>query len=191
MLIAMTDVLRAMKYFSRQLKLRFMRRSHNMCHGLFLLIFMLLASGCGMSVAVSGLKPEYPKLVTGGSGIAFFEVDSLQPTFRWESFPRPQDLNEDKDGLIARIDNVTYDLNIWRAQDEYPVEVIYSRQRLLVSMHVMEEPLEPSTKYFWSVRARFEVEGRTRVTEWGVALGSGRSPVVPNPFYYRFKTPSE
>ena len=191
MLIAMTDVLRTMQYISRQLKLTFMRRNHNMCHGFFLLIFMLLASGCGMSVSVSGLKPEYPKLVTGGSGIAFFEVDSLQPMFRWESFPRPQDLKKDKDGLIARIDNVTYDLNIWRAQDDYPSELLYSRQRLPVSMHMMEEPLEPSTKYFWTIRARIEIDGEARVTEWGVSWQGRRLGVIPNPFYYRFKTPPE
>ncbi|MFQ5658186.1 MAG: hypothetical protein ACE5G5_11635 [Candidatus Methylomirabilales bacterium] len=117
----------------------------------------------------------------------------MQPTFRWESFPRPQDYEADKVGLLRRIQNVTYDLKIWRAEDDYPVEEVYSREGLPEPLHKIEEPLEPSTKYLWSIRARFEIEGHFRVTEWGiwVSYRAQRLPRVPNPFYYRFKTPPE
>jgi hypothetical protein len=167
-----------------------MRPGPTICQGLFCLVVLLLLSSCG--VPVSGLRPKYPKMRTAfGGGHAFYEVDSLQPTFRWESFPRPQDLTEDKDGLVARIHNVTYDLKIWRAEDYYLGKIAYRREGLPAPLHKIEEPLEPSTKYLWTIRARFEVDDRTRVTQWGVRHLGERSPVVPNPFYYLFRTPPE
>jgi hypothetical protein len=169
-----------------------MRSGPTICKGLFCLVVLLLLSSCGLPVSVSGLKPEYPKKPTAVSGgFAFYEVDSLQPTFRWESFPRPQDLRNDKDGLVAQIHNVIYDLKIWREEDYYSGKIAYRREGLPAPLHEIEEPLEPSTKYFWTIRARFEVGGRIRVTEWGVIRLGSRSPILPNPFYYRFKTPSE
>lgn len=145
--------------------------------------------GCAGLVPVSGLRPEYPE-----ARVTFVEVDSLLPTFRWEVFPRPQDREADSEGLLRRIRNVTYDLKIWRAEDNYPVEEVYSRQGLPERIHRIEEPLEPSTKFFWTVRARFDLDGQPRVTQWGVtilgvAVDPARLPLVPNPFYYRFRTP--
>ena len=158
---------------------------------IFYLILFLLSAGC---YSVSGLKPIYPEVVKSHSGGEFFEVDSLQPTFRWESFPRPQDLRKNQKGLVGRIHNVTYELKIWRVQDGYQAKPIYSRQRIPEPLHKVEEPLEPSTNYVWSVRARFEVDDVTMVTEWaGIWLNQSarRSPVVPsNRLCYRFKTPS-
>jgi hypothetical protein len=170
-----------------------MRASYAIYQRFFFLLVLLSITGCGTPVYVSGLKPQYPKFVTGHGGIGYYEVVSLRPFFRWESFPRSQDLKRDKDGLLSRIDKVTYDLKIWRAQDDYdyPAELVYSRQQIPVSAHVMKESLEPSTKYFWTVRARFEIDGQTRVTEWGVGWHGRRLPVIPNLLYYRFKTPPE
>lgn len=149
-----------------------------------------LVGGC--SVAVSGLRPEYPAV---RSITAFVEVDSLQPTLRWEAYPRRQDRGEDKEGVLARIRNVTYDVKIWRAEKETPGEVVYARQGLPAPSHRLERPLEAATKYFWTVRARFELDGDPRVIEWGAistapaASPLRRSPLVPNPAHYRFKTP--
>jgi len=175
-----------------------------MCKNIFYIILFLASAGC---YTVSGLKAIYPEVVKSHSGGAFFEVDSLQPTFRWESFPRAQDLRKDQNGLVGRIRNVTYELRIWQAQAGKPAKPmyyhhrfpeplpIYSRQRIPEPLHKIEEPLEPSTNYIWSVRARFEVDGGTRVTEWaGIWLDQAarRSSVVPShPLYYRFKTPPE
>ena len=170
-----------------------MRASYAIYHRFFFLLVLLSITGCGLPVYVSGLKPQYPKFLTGHDGIGYYEVDSLRPFFRWESFPRSQDLKRDKDGLLSRIDKVTYDLKVWRAQEDcdYPAELLYSRQGIPVSAHIMKEPLKPSTKYHWTVRARFEIDGQTRVTEWGVGWHGRRLPVTPNPLYYRFKTPPE
>ena len=150
-----------------------------------------LVGGC--SVAVSGLRPEYPELRL----IAFVEVDSVQPTLRWEAYPRPQDRGADREGVLARIRNVTYDLKIWRAEKETPGEVVYTRQGLPEPWHRLERPLEPATKYFWTVRARFELDGDPRVIEWGTIRDPAapasrplqRSPLIPDPAHYRFKTP--
>ena len=160
-------------------------------HILYLILF-LVSAGC---YSVSGLKPIYPEVVKSHSGGVFFEVDSLQPTFRWESFPRPQDLGKNQSGLVGQIHNVTYELKIWRAQDGYQAKPVYSRQRIPEPLHKIEQPLESSTNYVWSVRARFEVDEVTMITEWAGIWRHGtdqRSPVVPNhPNYYRFKTPLE
>jgi len=160
--------------------------------------------GCTQPIAVRGLRPEYPEALwdSFSAKVPFVKVDSLRPTLRWESFPRPQDHELDREGLLERIRNVTYDLKIWQADEEYPVEypwqLVYLRRGVPEPSHKIESPLKPSTKYFWTVRARFELDGQPRVTEWGVtgvrvllfpAVAS--LPVVPNPLHYRFQTPSE
>jgi hypothetical protein len=177
----------------------------------FALVFvvLLLASSCTVKSSVFGLKPEYPENRIGGlyrsdtNKIVFVEVDSLQPTLRWESFPRPQDLKEDK--ALSAIKNVTYDLKIWRSEGGYPAAIICSKQGLNEPHYRLEEPLEPCSRYFWTIRARFELGEKVRVTEWGIstngipqdweailnsslALGR-RSPIVPNRDLYRFKAP--
>lgn len=178
-----------------------MGRWYNPWQGFFLLVVVALVSGCALHPPVCGLRPEYPEALYSfwGARVVFAEVDSLQPTLRWESFPRPQDQEADKEGLLGRIANVTYDLRIWR--NDCPAEVAYSRQGLPTASHTIEDPLEPSAKYFWSIRARFELEGHPRVAEWGLSelpWPPGPSPCklasmgrIPDPNYYRFKTPSK
>ncbi len=73
---------------------------------------------------------------------------------------------------------------------------MYSRRGLPEPWHKLEEQLAPSTKYFWTIRARFELDGLPRVTQWGVMKGRAddppvaRLPVIPSPSHYRFSTPS-
>jgi hypothetical protein len=180
-----------------------------------------------MAGSISGLRPEYPEPRRSSLDytkvmIVFVEVNSLQPTLRWESFPRQQDSDTYSKEILSRINNVTYDLKIWRAENDYPVEMIYTRQGLSKPLHKIKNPLLKCTKYFWTVRARFEFDGYDRVTEWGIIIpgelteemgiiytgGAGKSaseisgaskielsdiarrmPRIPNPFFYRFKTP--
>jgi hypothetical protein len=162
-----------------------------------------------MKAPVFGLKPEYPENRIDKNEILFVEVDYLHPTLRWESFPRPQDLIEDKEEMLYLMRNVTYDLKIWSAEGDYPYAIIYSKQGLREPYYKLEQLLEPCSKYFWTIRARFEIESKVRVTEWGISkrgnppmiyhhmdidinssLAFGRrSPIIPNPALYRFKTP--
>jgi len=78
-------------------------------------------------------------------------IDSLQPTMSWEPFPNS---------------NATYDLKIWRAGRLGPEMVVYSRTNLDQHTHTLETALEPSTLYYWSVRAHFSEQGRERITDW-------------------------
>lgn len=96
---------------------------------------------------------------------------------RWEAFPRPADLQADREGWLSRIRDVTYELRIWKEERdpllrEYPGELIYSRSALPAPTHSVYPPLAPRTDYIWSVRARFTLDGQRRVTEWGVLLES-------------------
>ena len=189
-----------------------MTGNHPIHKNIYYLIVLIVLAHCSTGTGLTtGLKVIYPQPVRGDSGDDIFEMDSLRPTFRWESFPRPQDLRNGEDGLLGRIHNVTYDLKIWRVQDGYPPKVslnrqtfpeplhppVYYRQGLLKPLHRIEEPLEPSTKYIWSVRARFEVDGGTRVIPWAGFWPIRRryyqrAAFVPNnPIYYGFKTPRD
>jgi hypothetical protein len=78
-------------------------------------------------------------------------VESLQPTMSWEPFPGS---------------NATYDLKIWRAGRLGPDTLVYSRTNLDQPTHTIETALEPSSLYYWSVRAHFVEQGRERITDW-------------------------
>ena len=95
-----------------------------------------------------GLSPRIPvEFVI----MAEHRVDSLQPTMSWESFPGS---------------NVTYDLKVWSAGRLGPDTLVYSRTNLDQASHKLETALEPSTLYYWSVRAHFSEQGRERITDW-------------------------
>lgn len=164
------------------------------------LALLCVASGCAPFPA-AGLRP-LPLLTPGDSIIS--HVDSLQPTFRWEAFPRPEDLKVDKAGRLALARNPTYELRIWRAEDLFPAELVYARSGLTEPVHTVETPFAPDTLYLWTIRARFELNGEPRVMEWGVLttdrvmdpLWGSLNPAyietakVPPNGYYMFKTPS-
>lgn len=167
--------------------------------GLLFFLLLLIVAGCTFKASTYGLRPEYPENRFCGPykcatpEIVFTEVDSLQPTLKWEAFPRPHDAKEDKHGMLSRINDVTYDLKIWSSENEFPA-LIYSRQGLPEPFHKIEHPLKACAKYFWSIRASFKIDKETRVTEWGIStIPAGwavrRSSTVPNPNLYRFKTP--
>jgi hypothetical protein len=145
--------------------------------------------------ALAGLLPITPSHQSS-TKFKMFPLRSLPetgltPTMRWEAFPG---------------DNVTYDLRIWRVvyvdsiDKRVPTrgEAVCDREGLAEPSYTLETALEPSTLYFWSVRAHFKADGKQQVTEWSKAsrgLGSatrimllGMNPVVEE--YYSFKTTS-
>ena len=151
--------------------------------------------------------------------VSFSDVDSLQPTFQWEAFPRDKDRKSDAVGMLTRVSETTYDLKIWRGHNGYPEELIYQRlgmsaperviqtisptgieRRVRIAEHAIEMTLEPSAEYYWSVRARFNLDGQTRITRWSYSRIPW-SPGIPDPClsqggipitrYFRFKTPKE
>ncbi len=169
---------------------------------------LLLLVGACTPGAVIGLRPDYPPVGPWGlSGYDFVAVESLQPTFRWEAFPRERDGAADPKGLLGGLTTVTYDLEIWLATPYLkglrntlywrPTERVYAQRGLPENSHRIEQPLVVATRYFWTVRARFEINGEPRVTEWGrYELGYGQvqqefGELRPHPLYYRFRTPAQ
>lgn len=108
----------------------------------------------------------------------FAVAESLQPTLRWETFPREIDLGEEEAGA-SRFSDVSYELAVFEATRKWfgsdPRYVagrrVYARAGLAAPAHRIEEPLTPCGRYAWTVRARFELDGKPRVTEWMVTQG--------------------
>lgn len=146
-------------------------------------------AGCGMPAV--GLQPEYPPVERRAFSILteYVEVSSLKPTLRWEPFPRPVDRKADKEGSLDRIGEVTYELRIWKTTDGESGGLAYAREGLKEPYHTLERPLEPGSRYLWSVRAGFMADGRYQVIEWGLAGYLLRGQTVPNDSCFHFRTP--
>jgi hypothetical protein len=156
----------------------------------FLVLAALLLAGCAEPLYVQGLRPLQAK---GHWWDAVPSPDTLRPTLRWEP------LRDDPDRRV-----IGYDLRVWRAASNWPPgrpdrALVYRRDALPDAAHQLETALEPRTEYVWTVRARVEIDGATRVTEWSRVApraasgfaGRGRpvEPVMPDPGYFVFRTP--
>lgn len=151
---------------------------------LWLVAFLSLA---GCAVPVTGLRAEYPEL----RRFRTVTVESLQPVLRWEPFPRPRD----RETVRTRARAVTYELEIWEAAGVFG-ELVYRRRGLKEPRHKVEEALKPGTRYSWTVRARFELDGNPRVTQWASREGGAEerrrvawTSIDAALFGYAFKTP--
>jgi hypothetical protein len=150
-------------------------------------LVLLLMTGC-TSVSVYGLRPLEPP-----ARDQFVRVETLRPTLRWEAFPNAKDQEADHEHVLSRIRNVTYDIEIFRAgEEDQPSELVYMRFGLPEPSHTVEDPLQPSAKYFWTVRTRFELDRNIRVSPWSRVRGPGSTDViVPSRFYFRLRAPSQ
>lgn len=153
-------------------------------------VLLLWATGCD-SVEVAGPRPLYPE-----ADEDYVEIDSRQPTLRWEAFPDAEFLDAAPSRIADRIVEVTYDLRIWRAIEDYPAELVYARSKIAEPHHRLEAALDPAKQYHWSVRARFTLDGRARVSPWGMlveglCIGADREGRVPSLCHYRFSTPED
>jgi hypothetical protein len=135
-----------------------------------LVLQLVLLAGC---TSFSGVKPVYPKV---GDPDSPQMVESLQPTFQWESHP----------------DAETYDFIITDPKAgsfaDGTLKPVYYREALTGTKHRVEEPLTPNTVYFWSVRTR----RGSNVSPWSrynysVETGVHTRTATNQPF--RFKTP--
>jgi hypothetical protein len=147
--------------------------------------------------AVYGLAPVYPH--TRGPALMqedsifpidyWTTIDRLQPTLSWQKFPRASDIKIAPEEM-GRVTNVRYDLIIARERNLIPGDIIYRREGLAKNAHKIEIVLQPKTRYFWTVRARFDLDGRQRVTEWGSTHFVMREKcTAPSHLSYRFQTP--
>lgn len=182
---------------------------------------ILIVAGCGTKLEykapVSGFRPTYPEVTWSAYPnrapdlLNWPIVDSLQPTLRWEPFPGEHQTYEgSRPTPFVTVDpgsvrDVKYDLRIWTIRGRIPVEIAYESDGLTEPFHKLERALKPDTEYYWSVRARFSLDGKPRVSEWslsqipctpdyglecarGVERRTGRIPPLN---YYRFKTPTQ
>ena len=149
----------------------------------------------GLLVFVFGLEPVFPALRGAltddpliGAHFDWVTIDTLQPTFQWQRFPRENDIKTAPEEM-GRVENVRYDIVVAREHNLAPAEVVYRREGLLDASHPITLSLHPNTRYFWTVRARFELDGRQLVTEWGSTHYAARERfTAPSRFSYRFKT---
>jgi hypothetical protein len=153
----------------------------------FVFILFIFLTGCaGAPVYKGGVKPIYPETDWGTT------VDSLTPTFRWQSdTPSP----------------CKYDFAIWDVElikDQYRGNIrrrfgigtlLYYKEALPLPEHTIEIPLAPDNVYYWSVRFRCE----DNVSDWAKVyfidfyrVGDQISDAILNTtqhYYYMFLTP--
>jgi hypothetical protein len=138
--------------------------------------------------------------------LEFEKIDTVQPKLQWEKFPRQHDQVDDK-GHHHQITDVTYDVRVFDAGLPEPASnstylipdmLVYSANAIHDQYHIVKTALEPCTNYFWTVRARFNLDGRARVTEWSgiydsIAVFYRRGTPWANRnsgwYYYPFRTP--
>ena len=153
-------------------------------------LWATIIAGCGKPALV-GLHPDDPPVTRKGLSLLtdFVEVDTLTPTFRWH--PLTISVNPSNDNEPARLDNITYEIRIWRTVSSEGGKLVYLRKQLTATEHRIEQPLLSGTCYYWSVRAHFDINGHARTTEWTLAGYPLRSDTVPSESCLRFKTPLE
>jgi hypothetical protein len=153
------------------------------------------------------LSPVYPRLEhsfwhpdrTIGT-LDFVEVDSVQPILRWERFPRDYDIPAD-DGQNHPITDVRYDLRVFEAVGRIPGQLVYEVRDLPEPYVKIQSGLKACSDYYWTVRARFKLDGRIRATEWAGAFSADgwneqpwrlrRFGGRPQMFYYPFSSPCD
>lgn len=154
-----------------------------------LFLALLILSACGTPRA--GLQGEYPPQQQSTFALfgEFTETESLSPTLRWQTVGQVLMEKNERDIDRSSLTEITYELRIWQTATEYSGILIYSRMGLETPYHMLEEPLKTDTKYLWSVRAHYLVDGKSRLSEWGMSGYLLQDEPVPNPACFRFKTP--
>jgi hypothetical protein len=118
-------------------------------------------------------------------------VDSTQPLLVWDAFPRQLDRERLDAAFLRRISGVSYELKVWSVEDCARSALVYSRSGLATPQHRPQVALQPGSRYFWSVRARFALDGQPMALPWSHFVpGTGcEEKEVPDERYHRFATP--
>ena len=130
-----------------------------------------------------GIHPKYPELhretcflCKTWSNHAFTEIDTLRPEFRWQPLVGVEQSGDNK--VFEKIQGVNYEIRLFTAQQQILFALgnrivpalldgpTLRRSDLVEPRHQFEQSLAPCTKYFWTVRADFRIDGRPRLTEW-------------------------
>lgn len=114
-------------------------------------------------------------------------AEDLSPLLSWQSFPRESDISADTQNM-KQVKNVRYELVVGSGDNGETPDMFYRVKDLSETSHKLPMKLSPNTRYFWSVRARFELNGRQRVTDWATACPFEEQLIV-GARIYRFYTP--
>jgi len=116
--------------------------------------------GVECSRSLQGVEPIHPAVARDLSGVKFARLDTVTPAFRWKPAPVP---------------DVSYDVVLWKAaaysvteimmEGFMPGQLIAYEEGLTAPEYTLRAPLEPKTKYLWSIRLR---KGDT-VSSWSRA----------------------
>ncbi len=163
-----------------------------------ILLLALAAAGCSYNASIYGLRPIEPPprigaMFSAANGrLEYTPVANRHPTLRWDYFMPPPAVP----GSAAAPENVGYDLRVWEVRNGGPGDLVYERKGLPAPEHRVETLLKPETRYFWSVRARFEINGEARLTDWSRSKQPYRAfqradlpGEIPFENYFRFITP--
>ena len=155
------------------------------------LLVIVFQTGCS-GASLVGLVPEYPpvKIKMFSLYSEYVEVDSLQPELRWQPLRlSPEAFATDDNASMVKIENIIYELRVWNTTAGRSGKLVYARKDLTQTVHRLERPLEPGSRYLWSIRAHFLLDGRPRAIEWSMAGYAHRNEAVPNESCLRFQTP--
>jgi hypothetical protein len=136
-----------------------------------------------------GLEPVEPptdgaRLDSRSRELVWAARGGTRPTFRWKPF---RGADSTGDSIAARVSAVTYDLRIAESRDGNPGPPEYEFHGLPTPEYQLPGLLRSGAHYFWTVRARYELDGRPRATEWGCVHPLGRRLAgAPNRYSYRF-----
>lgn len=128
-----------------------------------------------------------------GARLSATQIDTRTPTFRWQSLFEPEATpraSQEADaqptdgeepiaapaaarsvdpGAMARVQDIAYDLRVWRDANEDAQALPYERFGLTTTEHRIELPLAPRATYHWSVRARYVHDGKPVALRWTAA----------------------
>ncbi len=100
---------------------------------------------------------------------------SFEPTLRWTPFPSEPVLDADFQERLAGLEDVSYDLRLYRVERRRRgSRLVLEKRSLPEPAFTPDQPLAPDSLYIWTVRARFRLDGAERTTRWtGDWLGGG------------------
>jgi len=134
-----------------------------------------------------GLRPllPAPRWSSGAASAQSVTVEmvGLAPVLAWEALDE-RALPGTRDAARAspahhRLQDVRYDLRIWRVQDPGTPQLVYERIGLDATVHRVEQPLESRTEYLWSVRPRFVLDGHLGALRWSAWAAPAYLPSTP------------
>ncbi len=113
------------------------------------------------------LQPIYPELRSkflhprAYGYCEYVQVNEIEPTFRWEALPRILKGAAEK----FRITDLKYDVRVFKAE-YFGGAQIHEVTGLTEPKYKPAGLFQPCGYYFWTVRARFLLDGKRQATEW-------------------------